>query len=41
MKLWKTLKEKMLEHPDQRICEEDKYQTFREMAADAEEVVVN
>lgn len=36
MKLWKMLKAKMLEHPDQRICEEDKYQTFREMAADAE-----
>ena len=25
-----------MEHPDQRICEEDKYRTFRELAADAE-----
>lgn len=36
MSLWKKLKEKMLEHPDQQVCEEDKYQTFQEVAEDAE-----
>ena len=36
MKLWKKLKEKMLEHPAKLVCEADKHQTFREMAADAE-----
>lgn len=36
MKLWKKLKEKMLEQPAQLVCEADKHQTFQEMAVEAE-----